>query len=223
MIAAHALCKAYAPGHPVLERLSFEVRQGELALLVGANGVGKSTTLRLLCGLLRPDSGEVRIGGHSLQTARMAALGALAYLPQQIAFHPRLTCEAVLAFYLGLRGGGGRARVAELLELVGLSAEARKQTHALSGGLRQRLGLAVLLAPEAPVLLLDEPGLSLDPLWRERLKHLLQAEARRGRTILVATHLLAEWEGVADRALQLCPGGGAREVDPAHLRGAFGL
>lgn len=222
MILAERLSKSYGSGRPVLERLSLVAHPGEVTLLVGANGVGKSTTLRILAGLARPDGGEASIAGYSLRKARLEAQRHLSYLPQAIAFHPQLSCEAVLRFYAGLRGmekcGG---RVAELLRLVGLEAEARKRSHALSGGLRQRLGLAVLLLPDAPVLLLDEPGLSLDPEWRDRLKGMLQAEARRGKTVLVATHLLAEWEGVADRALRVRPGGEAAEVDPLRLRDAF--
>jgi len=222
MIQTQNLSKAYSPGRPVLEHLSFAAHPGELTLLVGANGVGKSTTLRILSGLTRPDGGDAFVAGKSLRHARLEAQRHLSYLPQQIAFHPRLSCEAVLDFYARLRGIGNRAAcVAERLRLVGLEPEARKRSHALSGGLRQRLGLAVLLLPDAPVLLLDEPGLSLDPEWRERLKEILQAEARQGKTVVLATHLLAEWEGVADRALHFRPGGAVEEIDPSRLQAVF--
>lgn len=228
MIAAENLSKSYAPGRTVLNRLSLVAHPGEVTLLVGANGVGKSTTLRILSGLVRADSGDAFIAGHSLCNSRLEAQRHLSYLPQHIAFHPQLTCTAVLEFYSGLRGLSDpmnpmsrKSRMAELLEIVGLETEARKRTYALSGGLRQRLGLAVLLLPNAPVLLLDEPGLSLDPEWRERLKQLLAQEARKGKTVLIATHLLAEWEGVADRALQIRPGGEVAGIDPLHLREAF--
>ncbi len=224
MIVAERLSKSYARGRAVLEGLSFSARPGELTLLVGANGVGKSTTLRILSGLIRPDGGDAWIAGCSVRRDRLGAQRRLSYLPQQIAFHPRLSCEAILRFYAGLRGlgdGEGARRAARLLERVGLEAEAGKRTHALSGGLRQRLGLAVLLLPDAPVLLLDEPGLSLDPEWRGRLKAILQDESRRGRTVLIATHLLAEWEGAADRALCVRPGGKITELDPRRLRDDF--
>lgn len=222
MIVCKNLCKTYAPGRPVLEQLSFDAHPGELTLLIGANGVGKSTTLRILTGLTRPDSGESFIAGHSLQHARLQAQRHLAYLPQQIAFHPRLSCAAILRFYSGLRQlPGSKERIGQLLRLVGLEAEASKSTQALSGGLRQRLGLAVLLLPDAPVLILDEPGLSLDPEWRERLKQILLDEALKGKTILLATHLLAEWEGAAHRALHIHPGGKVTEIDPSNLRHTF--
>ena len=224
MIIAEHLSKSYGRGRPVLEDLSLSAPPGEVTLLVGANGVGKTTTLRLLSGLARPDGGDAFIGGFSLCNARPQAQQQLSYLPQGVAFHPQLTCQAVLEFYAGLRGiTESQARVAKLLRMVGLESEAKKRTHALSGGLRQRLGLAVLLLPDAPVLMLDEPGLSLDPEWRGRLKEVLQSEARRGKAVLVATHLLAEWEGEAGRALQMLPGGEAAEIDPFRLREAFSM
>ena len=97
----------------------------------------------------------------------------------------------------------------------------RTATARLSGGTRQRLALAVLMLPDAPVIVLDEPGLSLDPDWRRFLHAELHAEARRGRTVLVATHLLGEWDGQADRCLVLEGGRVARELPPARLRDAF--
>src|SRR5690606_1246690 len=88
----------------------------------------------------------------------------------------------------------------------------------LSGGLRQRLGLAALMLPEAQALILDEPGVSLDPEWRERMQRILLEEARGGRTVLVATHLLGEWEGRASRCIVCEQGRTAREIDPDRLR-----
>lgn len=141
----------------------------------------------------------------------------MSYLPQGVAFQPRLTCRQVLGFYARLRGCP-RQRVDHLLDLTGLGLHADQRCGNLSGGLRQRLGLAVLLLPDAPVLLLDEPGLSLDPGWRTRLQQLLREEAARDKTILVTTHLLAEWEGAADRCLRCDEGRITGEVDPDRLR-----
>lgn len=221
MIHVHSLTKHYG-AHPVLEGLTFHADAGHVTLLVGANGVGKTTTLRILSGLMRADSGDAFIAGHSIGSDRRRAQARLSYLPQTIAFHPRLTCQAVLDFYADLRGLSRRG-IPALLARTGLASHAHKRTGELSGGLRQRLGLSVLLLADAPVLLLDEPGLSLDPEWRDRLVEILQAEAARGKTVLVTTHLLAEWEGVANRALHCHVGGAVSEIDPQHLRAEFSI
>jgi ABC-2 type transport system ATP-binding protein len=219
MIQARAIHKRLGT-QTVLEDLTFHAAPGQVTLLVGGNGVGKTTTLRVLSGLLRPDTGEAWINGRSIVSARIEAQRQMSFLPQSVAFHPRLTCRAVLKFYARLRGVPV-ARVDGMLRLAGLEKEARKPAGHLSGGLRQRLGLGVLLLPAAPVLLLDEPGLSLDPEWRSRLRDILRDEARRGRTVLVTTHLLAEWEGAADRCLHVRPGGRVTELDPSRLREHF--
>jgi len=104
-----------------------------------------------------------------------------------------------------------------MLDLASLGEFARVRTGALSGGTRQRLGLALLLLADAPVLLLDEPGLSLDPGWRKRLQETLHFEAQRGKTVLVTTHLVAEWNDVADRCLLCREGAIERELDPTDL------
>jgi ABC-type multidrug transport system ATPase subunit len=221
MIHVKNLCKSYL-NHEVLSGLNLTASPREVTLLIGANGVGKTTTLRILSGLLRPDAGDAFIGGHSIVRDRRHAQALLSYLPQTIVFQPRLTCEALLRFYADLRGIS-RDRIAHVLDRVGLRAHAHKFAGQLSGGLRQRLGLGIFLLPDAPVLLLDEPGLSLDPEWRDRLIEILQDEARLGKTVLITTHLLAEWEGVANRALLCHAGGKVNVIDPQHLRAEFAI
>jgi len=215
MIAADNLLKSYGR-KSVLAGLSLRINPGELALLVGPNGAGKSTTMKILAGLARPDGGAASICGHDIATARVAAQHRLSYLPQNPQFHPRLSCLEVLKFYARLRGVP-HARCTEVLEKVNLLESAHERTGALSGGMRQRLGLAWLLLAQSPVLLLDEPGLSLDPGWRTRLQQLLYSEAERGCAILVTTHLIAEWNRVADRCLLCRDGRIERELDPNAL------
>ena len=108
-----------------------------------------------------------------------------------------------------------------MLQLTGLGDAARVRTEKLSGGMRQLLGVAFLLLADAPVLLLDEPGLSLDPGWRKWLQQKLRFEAQRGKTILVTTHLIAEWNDVADRCLLCHDGIIERELDPKSLPDDF--
>jgi ABC-type multidrug transport system ATPase subunit len=200
----------------VLHGLSLRVEPGELTLLVGPNGAGKSTTMKILAGLARADGGGAFICGHDLATTRALAQRSLSYLPQNPQFHPRLSSLNVLKFYARVRGVE-TPRCRAVLEQVGLVEAAKERTGALSGGMRQRLGLALLLLAAAPVLLLDEPGLSLDPGWRARLQDILREEAARGCAVLVTTHLIAEWNGIADRCLLCRDGRIAREIDPTDL------
>ncbi len=219
MITITGLTKSYGR-HRVLDGLDLEARPGAVTLLVGANGSGKTTTLRQLCGLSRPDAGRIVIGGADLTTHRMAALSHLSFLPQSPRFHARLTTIEILEFYARLRGLPPE-RIAAVSECWGLDDVRTKATGSLSGGTRQRLALAVLMLPAAPVLVLDEPGLSLDPDWRRFLHAELHAAAGRGTTVLVATHLLGEWEGQADRCLVLEQGRVSRELPASRLREAF--
>lgn len=219
MILIDRLTKAYG-SHRVLHSATCEIRAGEVTLLVGANGSGKSTTLRIAAGMSTPTSGRVIVGGHDVALAPVDALRQLSYLPQAPRFHPRLTVRQILRFYARLRDRDD-ADVSRVLRQWGLLERADSPTGQLSGGLRQRLALAVFSLPDAPVLVLDEPGLSLDPDWRRALQTSLLAAARDGRTVLVATHLLGEWEGQVDRCLVLENGDLSRELPPDDLRQAF--
>ena len=219
MILTRDLQKSFGERR-VLTGLDLVTEPGAVTLLVGANGAGKTTTLRLLAGLATPDAGTVAIVGHDLLRAREQALVHLSFLPQSPRFHPRLSTKQVAEFYAELRGRD-RSEVIGVLGAWGLDEFQNVPTAKLSGGLRQRLALAVFELADAPVLLLDEPSLSLDPEWRERLQRFLTAEARRGRTVLVATHLLGEWEGRADRCLLIENGRAAGELPVDRLRDAF--
>jgi ABC-type multidrug transport system ATPase subunit len=219
MITITGLHKSYG-ARRVLTGLDLSASPGEVTLLVGANGSGKTTTLRHLCGLSQPDAGTIAIGLADLAGERMSALSQLSFLPQSPRFHERLTVAEILAFYTRLRGLPA-ARAADAARQWDLEDALGQATGKLSGGTRQRLALAVFSLPAAPVLVLDEPGLSLDPQWRRALQIELHAAARRGATVLVATHLLGEWNGQADRCLVIENGRIGRELPPARLLDAF--
>ena len=215
MISAENLTKKFGR-KVVLRGISLHADARQITLLVGPNGAGKSTTIKALAGLIRPNGGRAWVNGFDIVDERIAAQRSMAYLPQRPSFHPRLTCLEILRFYAGLRGVPV-ARCEAMLQMTGLGEVARMRTEKLSGGMRQLLGLAFLLLADAPVLLLDEPGLSLDPDWRKWLQQKLRFEAERGKTVLVSTHLIAEWNDVADRCLLCREGMIERELNPTKL------
>ena len=219
MISADNLTKSFG-GKTILRGISLRAAAKQITLMVGPNGAGKSTTLKVLAGLIRPNSGAVQVNGFDIVKQRILAQRSIAYLPQRPSFHPKLTCLDVLHFYAGLRSVPA-SRCEAMLQLTGLGDVARVRTEKLSGGMRQLLGVAFLLLADAPVLLLDEPGLSLDPGWRKWLQQKLRFEAERGKTILVTTHLIAEWNDVADRCLLCRDGIIDRELDPRNLPDDF--
>lgn len=195
----------------VLRGASFSVASGMVTALVGANGSGKTTTLNVLAGLTAPDAGTVMVDGVDVTTDRSAAQEHLAYLPQDVHFHEALTPRQVVCFYAGLRDAPA-GRIGARLDDVGLAGAADDPCGTLSGGMRQRLGIAVLELADAPVLLLDEPALSLDPEWRTFLMERLRARVDEGAAVLLATHLLEVWGALADQVLR-CDDGRIREVE----------
>lgn len=219
MILTRELTKSFG-ARRVLRGLDLAVDPGVITLMVGANGAGKTTTMRLLAGLSDADTGTVAIAGHDLRRSRREALENLVFLPQAPRFHPRLTTMQTTEFYARLRGRSTREAEASL-DRWGMLEHAAVPTGKLSGGLRQRLALAIFSLAEASVLLLDEPGLSLDPEWRASLQEYLVDAAANGCTVLVATHLLGEWEGRAGRCLLVEHGRPQGELPPDELRRAF--
>jgi len=212
MIDVTTLHKAYGD-ETVLDDASFSVGGGTIAAMVGPNGSGKTTTLHVLAGLATPDAGTATVDGVEVTTDRAAAQERLAFLPQDVRFLSALTPRQVLRFYAGLRNAP-TDRLDARLEQVALLDAADDPCGTLSGGMRQRLGLALLDLADAPVLLLDEPALSLDPDWREVLMECLQERADAGATILLATHLLEVWWPIVDQVLR-CEEGQIRTVEDA--------
>jgi Cu-processing system ATP-binding protein len=190
-----------------VDDLSFGVRGGETFALLGPNGSGKTTLVKCLTGLAAPSSGEVFVGGFSLAERAREARRLMSYLPQRVAFHESLTAREVLEFYCRLRRLPAR-RVGELLETAGFQLDgfADRPVGEFSGGMVQRLGLAVACLPDAPVLVLDEPTVSLDPEGAIRFRDFLSALKRQGKTILFSSHVLADVELLADRVAILVGG-----------------
>ena len=189
MIVVYQVTKSYGATRAV-NALSFTVRPGVVTGFLGPNGAGKSTTMRMMMGLDKPDSGSVTIAGKAYvdHTAPLHEVGALL---EAKAIHPgRSAYDHLLA--LALTNGIPRRRIAEVLDLVGLTSVARKRAGAFSLGMGQRLGIAAALLGDPDVILLDEPVNGLDPegiLW---IRTLLQDLAAEGRTVFVSSHLISE-------------------------------
>jgi len=213
MIELKAIVKSFGRTM-VLDSLSLEASRESITLLMGGNGTGKSTALRIAAGAMKADAGTVAIDGAAADPAERRR--RTAYLPQSAAFQPKLSPLRVLRFYARVFGRNVDA-IDAALHSWGLSPHARKPSGKLSGGMRQRLGLAVMTLTEAPALLLDEPGLSLDPEWRARMQAWLRERATAGCAVLVATHLPAEWRGRVDAARVFEHGRAERAVGPDRL------
>jgi energy-coupling factor transport system ATP-binding protein len=204
---------------PALSRVSFELRPGEYVGVVGPNGGGKSTLVRLLNGLLRPDSGGVRVCGHDPATNPFEVrkhLGVLFQNPENGLVAPFVEDDVAFGLEnLGVPRGEMRERVAQAIVAVGLEGYERREPHTLSGGEKQRVALAGLLAVEPEVLVLDEPTSMLDAAGRrEVLEHL---EALRSRkTVMHVTHHLEELLN-ADRILVLKGGELVADESPQRL------
>ena len=180
-----------------VDRLSFSVGQGEIFGFLGANGAGKSTTIRMLCGLLRPTSGAARVGGIDVGTDPEGVKRRIGYMSQRFSLYEKLTVDQNIAFFAGIYGLAGNrlaARREFALEMAGLRGRESMLTGALSAGWRQRLALSCAILHEPPIVFLDEPTGGVDPLSRRRFWRLINELSAGGTTVLVTTHYLDEAE-----------------------------
>ena len=180
--------------------VSFDVSEGETFALLGPNGSGKTTTLKCLVGLSLPTSGKMTIGGLNVSENGRQARGLMSYLPQRVSFHDSLTAREVMEFYRRLRKVPA-GRVDEVLNSSSFhfNGFANRPISELSGGMIQRLGLAVACLPDAPILVLDEPTISLDPEGAIQFREFLTGLKRAGKTIVLSSHMLVDAEQLADR------------------------
>jgi ABC-2 type transport system ATP-binding protein len=208
MIEAHSLCKTWSKGaKPALNNVSFSVGQGEIVGLLGHNGAGKSTIVGIMLGMVRPDSGEVRIAGASVQTQRAKALSSIGAIFESAVFYDYLTGWENLRVLCSLSGWWDEKEAGRILDMVSLTQAASKKTGTYSHGMKQRLALAQALLPRPQCLLLDEPTDGLDPEGiREFRETILRLRAEWGMTILLNSHLLAEVDLMCDRCVILKEG-----------------
>jgi ABC-2 type transport system ATP-binding protein len=195
-IAIAGLTKSF-PGVKAVDGLSFEVRAGEIFGLVGPDGAGKTTTLRMLAGVMRPDGGSVRLAGHDVVRDPEGAKHALSYMPQRFGLYEDLTVDENIRFYadlFGVRKVEREPRAAELLQVAGMSEFRRRMAGRLSGGMKQKLGLVCALIHRPQVFLLDEPTTGVDPVSRRDFWRILYELVAEGVAILTSTAYLDEAE-----------------------------
>ena len=204
LVATRQLTKRYGD-FTAVDRLSFEVRRGEIYGLLGPNGAGKTTTILMLLGLTEPTAGEARVLGLDPARHALAVKRRVGYLPDAVGFYDRLTARENLRYTARLNRIDPDATaplIARLLEQVGLGNVAdEKRVGTFSRGMLQRLGIADALLKEPDLLILDEPTMAIDPAGVVELLDLIAGLSReRGIGVLLASHLLAQVEGVCDRA-----------------------
>jgi|YelNatPaOPRAMG01_1025707.scaffolds.fasta_scaffold00626_2 ABC-2 type transport system ATP-binding protein len=195
------------PKARAVDGIDFDVYRGEVFGLLGPNGSGKSTTVKLLLGLLHPTRGHIEVFGHSPR--HVATKGRIGYLPEESYLYRYLNAHETLDFFghlFGLPKSERRNRTAQLLEMVGLAQTRTRAVGEFSKGMQRRIGLAQALINDPDLVILDEPTSGLDPIGCREIKDLILALARRGKTVILSSHLLADVEDVCDRVLILYGG-----------------
>lgn len=180
-----------------VNRVSFEVKRGEIFGFLGPNGAGKSTTIRMLCGILAPSGGSGTVAGFDMRTQPEEIKANIGYMSQKFSLYEDLTVEENIDFYSGIYGippAKKQARKEWALQMASLQAHRQSRTGILSGGWKQRLSLGCAILHEPPVIFLDEPTSGVDPISRRQFWDLIYALAAKGVTVFVTTHYMDEAE-----------------------------
>lgn len=188
-----------------VDRISLQLNTGIYGLL-GANGAGKTTFMRMVCGILKPTSGTITFDGIDVSEERYRSM--LGYLPQDFGYYPEFTGEDFLLYMAALKGmrkPQARRKTVELLKLVSLHDVAKKKIKTYSGGMKQRLGIAQALLNQPKILVLDEPTAGLDPKERVRFRDLIK-DLGKDSIVLLSTHIVSDIEHIADDILMMKSG-----------------
>lgn len=188
-----------------VDRVSFTLTPGVTGLL-GSNGAGKTTLIRMITGVVVPDSGEISLDGVSVNNEAFRAV--LGYLPQEFGYYPEFSAMDFLLYFSALKGLSkkeAKERSSELLELVGLKNVAKKKIKTFSGGMKQRVGIAQALLNHPKVLVMDEPTAGLDPKERVRFRNLIEDIAKTS-IVFLSTHIVSDLEQVASNLLVMQSG-----------------
>ena len=215
LVEADQLTKRYGT-FTALDGCSLAVSPGEVFGLLGPNGAGKTTFLRLLLGFIQPTSGTARVAGRDCVRDSLAVRAATAYLPGEARLFRRMSGHAVLDFFAGLRRECRRDEATKIARRLDLDCS--RQVARMSTGMRQKLALAVVMATEATLVILDEPTANLDPTARAVVLDLVREARAAGRTVMFSSHVLSEVEATCDRVAILRAGRVVHEQSIAHLR-----
>ncbi len=214
MIRAERLSRSFAARRAVHE-LNFELEAGAVVAFVGPNGAGKTTTLRMVTGALAPSSGRVLVDGFDTFEQPFEARARIGFLPETPPLYPELRVHENLRFVAAIKGVDSSA-VAAVVERCELGDVLNQLQHQLSKGYRQRVGLALALLGEPPLLILDEPTSGLDPAQIEGMRALIRSLSQE-HTVLLSTHLLSEVEAVCDHVLMIDQGKLVADAPAAEL------
>jgi ABC-2 type transport system ATP-binding protein len=218
MIITKNLSKHYGRNVAV-DALTFSVQPGEVLGFLGANGAGKSTTMRMIAGFISPTSGQVSVCGHDIETAPVAAKSCLGYLPEGAPSYGEMTVAEFLDFIAdirGLRGERRRQRHDIVVERLQLAPVINQVVETLSKGFRRRVGLAQALIHDPQVLILDEPTDGLDPNQKHEVRRLIN-ELSKDKLVIVSTHILEEVHEVCTRAIVIANGRIVADDTPSAL------
>ncbi len=207
MIEIRNLSKRYGELTAV-DDISFDVRAGEVLGFLGPNGAGKSTTMKMITGFLAPTSGSVRVCGHDVASAPLAAKSCMGYLPEGAPSYGEMSVRAFLEFIADVRGLSAerrRARLDDVISRLGLQSVLEQVVETLSKGFKRRVGLAQALVHDPQVLILDEPTDGLDPNQKHEVRELISAMSK-DKIIVISTHILEEVDAVCNRAIIIAAG-----------------
>lgn len=206
ILQVEGLYGGYFPRKPVLKDLSFTVQPGEMVGLIGLNGAGKSTTIKHILGLLKPQQGIVRIGGKTLEEAPAQYRGSFAYVPETPELYEELSIREHLeltAFAYGLDKTAFEKRAEELLDLFQMTERQNAFSAHLSKGMKQKVMIMNAFLTRAPLYIIDEPFLGLDPLGIRSLLELMVQMKNEGAGFLISSHILSTIERYCDRFIVL--------------------
>jgi ABC-2 type transport system ATP-binding protein len=219
LLRVEGLVKSYGARRAV-DGVSFQVQPGQTVGLLGPNGAGKSTTVSMLCGLLRPESGQVLLDGQPVTTGAAGVKRRIGLVPQDLALYDDLSAHENLRLFgalYGLKGKPLDERIARVLGLVNLVDRARDKPATFSGGMKRRLNIAAALLHDPDLLILDEPTVGVDPQSRNAIFDTLEALQAQGRSLIYTSHYMEEVERLADHIVIIDHGKVLADDSPAAL------